>query len=67
VIYSDGWFVCTSPPIAPWISTAAKPVDVIDGYQWELYHVDEDCSQANNLAAKHPDKLKNLQPDISVR
>jgi arylsulfatase len=28
---------------------------------WELYKVDEDFSQANNLAAQHPDKLKELQ------
>ena len=28
---------------------------------WELYNVDEDFSQANNLAAKEPAKLKELQ------
>ena len=28
---------------------------------WELYHVDADFSQANDLAATHPDKLKELQ------
>ena len=29
--------------------------------QWELYHVDEDFSSANDLAAKNPEKLKELQ------
>jgi arylsulfatase len=28
---------------------------------WELYNVDEDFSQANNLAAQNPKKLKELQ------
>ena len=30
-------------------------------YKWELYHVAEDYSQANDLAAKMPDKLKQMQ------
>jgi arylsulfatase len=33
---------------------------------WELYHVDEDFTQANNLAASNPGKLKELK-DIFVR
>ena len=28
---------------------------------WELYNVDEDFSQANDLAAQNPAKLKELQ------
>ena len=28
---------------------------------WELYNVDEDFCEANNLAAKNPGKLKELQ------
>ena len=26
---------------------------------WELYHLSEDYSEANNLAGKYPDKLSN--------
>ena len=33
---------------------------------WELYRVDEDFSQANNLAAKYPDKLKELQAAFDI-
>jgi arylsulfatase len=36
-------------------------VDVIDGYRWELYQVDRDFSEADDVAAKFPDKLKDLQ------
>ena len=28
---------------------------------WELYNITDDFSQANDLAAKNPDKLKQLQ------
>jgi arylsulfatase len=34
---------------------------VIDGYQWELYNLTEDYSQFNDLAAKEPDKLRDMQ------
>ena len=30
-------------------------------YKWELYHLTEDYSQYNDLAAKMPDKLKEMQ------
>jgi sulfatase-like protein len=58
-IYSDGWVAATTPPIAPWVSIA-KPIDIND-YTWELYHVADDYSEADNLAAKEPKKLHHLQ------
>jgi arylsulfatase A-like enzyme len=58
-IYSDGWVACTTPAVAPWVSTA-QPVDV-DDYQWELYHVEQDFSEAVNLADKEPARLRALQ------
>src|ERR1700720_1969106 len=39
----------------------AKMPDVVNGYQWELYNIAEDYSEYNDLAAKQPDKLKELQ------
>lgn len=59
-IYDDGWVACTTPPIAPWVSVA-DPVDVLDGYEWELYHITDDFSEAVNLAEKHPEKLAELK------
>src|SRR5206468_2396434 len=58
-IYHDGWVACTTPPILPW-EMAANPPNVND-YAWELYHVAEDYSEANNLADKEPAKLEELQ------
>jgi len=34
---------------------------VINGYKWELYHVEEDFSEAVNVADRYPDKLRDLQ------
>ena len=59
-IYSDGWVACTTPVGAPW-DAAGATVDEITGYKWELYDTNKDFSQAEDLAAKMPDKLKDLQ------
>jgi arylsulfatase len=32
-----------------------------DKQKWELYHVDKDFSQADDLAAENPQKLRELQ------
>ena len=47
-------------PPPPWLLGTAKLPDVND-YKWELYNLAEDYSQYNDLAAKNPDKLKELQ------
>ncbi len=56
-IYQDGWLANTVHK-APWEAKVRRPL--LDDV-WELYHVDEDFSSANDLAAKNPQKLKELQ------
>jgi arylsulfatase A-like enzyme len=60
-IYHDGWIAATTPPAPPWLLGLAKMPDVVNGYQWELYNIAEDYSQSNDLAAKMPDKLRQMQ------
>ncbi len=61
-IYQDGWMANTTPLQLPWAkSNPGVRTPNPDDYQWELYHVAEDFSQANNLAAQNPAKLKELQ------
>src|SRR5208283_2465676 len=60
-IYHDGWIAATTPPAPPWVMGTAKMPDVTNGYQWELYNIAEDYSEDNDLAAKMPDKLKEMQ------
>jgi arylsulfatase A-like enzyme len=59
-IYHEGWYAATTPPVPPWLLGTAKLPDVQD-YKWELYNIAEDFSQNNDLAAKNPEKLKELQ------
>jgi arylsulfatase len=59
-IYQDGWVAATTPTTPPWVAVA-EAVDPIDGYRWELYNVTEDFSEANDLAAANPEKLRELQ------
>jgi hypothetical protein len=58
-IYHDGWYANTRPPHGPWMLGAPLPPPT--EYVWELYNLTEDYSQANDLAAKMPDKLKQMQ------
>ena len=59
-IYHDGWYACTTPPAPPWALGTTK-LPPVNEYKWELYNLTEDYSQYNDLAAKNPDKLKELQ------
>jgi arylsulfatase len=60
-IYNDGWVAATTPATIPWELSTATPPDVITGYKWELYNVQEDPTESNDLAAKMPEKLKQMQ------
>ena len=57
-VYDNGWVACTTPRRLPWQAAADSSPD---DFKWELYHVAEDFSEANNLAADNPTKLKELQ------
>jgi arylsulfatase A-like enzyme len=57
-IYDKGWIACAQHTF-PWRQ------DLSPGHwendRWELYNLDEDFSEANDLAAKHPAKLEELK------
>ena len=56
-IYHDGW-IATAFHGVPWILRGSVP---FEQDKWELYNITEDFSQADDLASKHPEKLKELQ------
>ena len=49
-IWADGWKAVTYHRIG----------EPFDDDVWELYHVDRDFSETNDLAAQHPEKLQEL-------
>jgi arylsulfatase len=61
-VYHEGWFAGTFGPRRPWV---ADPSGLIswnpDKDVWELYNLNEDYSQANNLARQMPEKLAAMK------
>ncbi|MCQ3828658.1 arylsulfatase [Microbulbifer elongatus] len=57
-MYHDGW-MASSRSFVPWEPTrgAFDPLTA----KWELYNIEEDFSQSEDLAQKHPEKLKELE------
>ena len=62
-IYHDGWFACAPGPREPWVGGLPKGIKEWSPLtdKWELYKIDEDWSQANDLAAANPQKLEELK------
>ena len=48
------------PPRRGSLATGKLP-DLETGYKWELYDIEKDYSEVDDLAAKMPDKLKEMQ------
>jgi arylsulfatase len=57
-LYHEGW-MASSPSFVPWEPNRGEWDP--DKAPWELYDITKDFSQANDLAAKFPEKLRQLQ------
>ena len=61
-IYHDGWMASTIPAVFPWEGVKGHPpVDVLNGFKWELFNLKEDPTQTNDLAAQEPERLRSMQ------
>ena len=62
-IYHDGWLACAIGPRLPWVPGMPPGIRewTPDRDVWELYNLAEDWSQANDLAAKMPEKLAQMK------
>jgi arylsulfatase A-like enzyme len=58
-IYHEGWMAGTKVMRAPWVQFPPK-LGVLD-YPWELYDLTRDWTQSDDVAAKNPAKLKEMQ------
>ncbi len=58
-IYHEGRFASTTPVRLPW-SGVGTDMDVLTT-KWELYNIDKDFTQANDLAGQMPEKLREMQ------
>jgi arylsulfatase len=58
-MYLDGWKAVTiHGNRMPWVIGGTYP---FEDDVWELYHLDEDFSESNNLAEQFPEKLEELK------
>jgi hypothetical protein len=62
-VYHDRWYACTFGPRSPWVPGLPKGIHEWspENDTWELYNLEEDWSQADDLAAKMPEKLKEMK------
>lgn len=62
-IYHGGWMASAFGPRIPWIPGIPAGIAewTPDKDTWELYNLEEDWSQANDLAAQMPEKLAQMK------
>jgi arylsulfatase len=60
-IYQDGWIASTKVIRPPWDLVGAVNPNPADNVTWELYDLTKDWTQANDVAAANPAKLKQMQ------
>ncbi len=67
-IYHDGWMASAFGPRAPWVPGMPPGIGdwTPDQDVWELYHLDEDWTQAHDLSAEMPEKLAQMQETFSI-
>jgi arylsulfatase len=71
-MYKDGWLACARLDRIPWrldpetLARFAPGKWDPDHDRWELYELRQDFTQARDLAAQHPEKLKELRELFSA-
>ena len=60
-IYHDGWILSTKVIRPPWQVIGPVNQDPANNVTWELYDLSKDWTQADDVAAANPQKVKELQ------
>jgi arylsulfatase A-like enzyme len=60
-LYHEGWLLSTKVNRAPWEAFGPANPDPLNNQVMELYNLDKDFSQTQNIAAQNPDKVKELK------
>jgi len=59
-MYHDGWMAASRSGLLPWVYTNQPPPDPTK-QPWELYFLDKDYSEADDVARDNPAKVAELQ------
>jgi arylsulfatase len=60
-IYHNGWVAAAFHGRIPWLALPLGGGPDVDDEPWELYNIDDDFSEAKDLAKDNPKKLRELQ------
>ena len=60
-LYDDGWMLSTKVDRAPWEAFGAANSDPLNNQVFQLYNLNKDFSQSQDIAAQHPEKVKQMR------
>ncbi len=60
-LYKDGWMLSTKVNRAPWEGFGPANPDPLNNQVLQLYNLNADFNQTNDIAAKNPEKVKELK------
>ena len=60
-LYDDGWMLSTKVDRAPWEAFGAANPDPLNNQVFQLYNLNKDFSQSQDIAAQHPEKVKQMR------
>ncbi len=60
-LYHNGWLLSTQVNRAPWEAFGAANPDPLNNQVLQLYNLDKDFSQSQDLADKYPTKVKEMK------
>jgi arylsulfatase len=60
-VYHEGWLLSTKVNRAPWEAFGVANPDPLNNQVLELYDLNTDFSQSQNIAAENPDKVKEMK------
>ncbi|WP_226661788.1 arylsulfatase [Microbulbifer aggregans] len=60
-LYHEGWLLSTKVNRAPWDAFGEANADPLNNQELQLYNLNESWNQSEDIAAKHPDKVKQMR------
>lgn len=60
-LYHEGWFLSTKVNRAPWDAYGKANTDPLNNQVLTLYNLNDDFSQSQDIADKHPEKVEEMK------
>jgi arylsulfatase len=63
-LYKDGWVLSTKVNRAPWEAFGPANPDPLNNQVFQLYNLNDDFSQTQDIAAQNPQKVKEMRQEF---